>query len=176
MSLPTASERDSIEALHAFHDELLPETVANALETSFFREHWRGCEVRNVSRETLSKLPTVGKEHIRAAGEVAQNRTGVICNDVFTTGTTGNPLITVRSDREQKFIRDFFSRQLHDRPSQRLYGGWSSRIPIMAILSIYPPSCITIESAFMMLQASIMDERLFFDGTMTQMWKTVVRS
>jgi phenylacetate-coenzyme A ligase PaaK-like adenylate-forming protein len=123
MSLPTASERDSIEALHAFHDELLPETVANALETSFFREHWRGCEVRNVSRETLSKLPTVGKEHIRAAGEVAQNRTGVICNDVFTTGTTGNPLITVRSDREQKFIRDFFSRQLHDRPSQRLLRG-----------------------------------------------------
>src|SRR5689334_11034799 len=94
------SQRDSIQALHAFHDALLPGTIANALETPFFREHWAGCSLTNIERAALPRLPLVDKEHIRTAAERAQNRAGVICNDVFTTGTTGNPLITVRSDRE----------------------------------------------------------------------------
>ena len=123
------SQRESIDALHAFQDELLPETITNAVKTSFFREHWSGCELKNISRATLANLPTVGKEHIRAAGEAAQNRTGVICNDVFTTGTTGNPLITVRSDREQEFIRDFFMRQLRERPAARCLRGLEFKNP-----------------------------------------------
>ena len=144
MSLGTSpldcSQRESIDALHAFHDLLLPETIANALKTSFFREHWSGRELKNVSRTNLAELPTVGKEHIRAAGEAAQNRAGVVCNDVFTTGTTGNPLITVRSDREQRFIRNFFTRQLRERPALRCLRGLEFKNPYHGHLVGVPAS------------------------------------
>ncbi|WP_439373838.1 hypothetical protein [Bradyrhizobium sp. DASA03120] len=134
------SQRESIDALHAFHDELLPETIANALKTTFFREHWSGYNLENISRATLAELPTVGKEHIRSAGEAAQNRAGVVCNDVFTTGTTGNPLITVRSDREQEFIRDFFTRQLRERPAPRCLRGLEFKNPYHGHLIGVPAS------------------------------------
>lgn len=126
---PSISQRESIQALQEFQDELLPETIANALQTSFYREHWAGCDVGDINRYNLSKLPTVGKEHIRAAGAGAQVRAGVICDDVFTTGTTGNPLTTVRSNREQKFIREFFGRQLKERPVTRLLRGLEFKNP-----------------------------------------------
>lgn len=134
------SQLDSIRALHAFHDALLPGTIANALKTSFFREHWSGCCVENVDRAILAKLPTVGKEHIRAGGEAAQNRTGVVCNDVFTTGTTGQPLITVRGDREQKFIGDFFSRLLREHPAKRCLRGLEFKNPYHGHLIRVPAS------------------------------------
>jgi hypothetical protein len=110
------SQRDSIDALHAFHDALLPATIQNALKTNFFRERWVDCELNQINRTRLAELPTIDKEEIRAAGEAAQNRTGVICNDVLTSGTMGNPLVTVRSDREQRLIKEFFTRYLRERP------------------------------------------------------------
>jgi hypothetical protein len=117
------SRFSSTQALQAFHDALLPGTVANALETPFYREHWSGCSTDDFSGDLLKRLPLLEKEHIRAAGEAAQNRDGVVCDDVFTTGTTGNPLITVRSDREQEFIAKFFARVLRERPpAPRLRG------------------------------------------------------
>ena len=134
------SQRDSIQALHGFHDALLPQTIANALKTDFYREHWSGCDLRNPSRALLASLPTVGKEHIRKAGESAQNRTGVICNDVFTTGTTGNPLITVRSEREQRVIADFFGRILRERPAKRLLRGLEFKNPYHGHLIRVPGS------------------------------------
>jgi hypothetical protein len=117
------AQRDSIDALHLFHDTLLPATLRNALETSFFSERWAGCELDGIDRTRLHKLPTIGKEEIRAAGEAAQNRAGVVCNDVLTSGTMGNPLVTVRSDREQRFIKSFFSEQLRERPVLRYLRG-----------------------------------------------------
>lgn len=63
------------------------------------------------------------KHHIRAAGEAAQNRAGVVCSDVLTSGTTGNPLVTIRSDREQRFIREFFTSQLRGAPEGRRLRG-----------------------------------------------------
>ena len=117
------SQRDSINALHALHDALLPATILNALETSFFRERWAGCELNHIDRTRLAELPTIDKEDIRTAGEAAQNRTDVVCNDVLTSGSTGTPLVTARSDREQRFIRDFFTRQLHEHPVGRYLRG-----------------------------------------------------
>ena len=116
-------QRESIDALHAFHDALLPSTILNALKTDFFRERWVGYELDHFDRSRLSELPTIDKDEIRAAGETAHNRTGVVCNDVLTSGTMGNPLVTVRSDREQRFIRDFFARQLRERPVGRYLRG-----------------------------------------------------
>ena len=110
------SQTGSIDALHALHDALLPGTVRNALQTGFFRERWADCDLAHINRHTLRYLPTIDKESIRAAGETAQNRAGVVCNDVLTSGTTGNPLVTIRSDREQKFIQQFITRQLHAQP------------------------------------------------------------
>lgn len=121
--MDTDTLNDSIDALHAFHDALLPATIQNALETSFFRERWVGCELKHIDRTRISGLPMIDKEDIRAAGQAAQNRTGVICNDVLTSGTMANPLVTVRSDREQRFIEDFFTRQLRERPVVRYLRG-----------------------------------------------------
>lgn len=124
-----ASQLDSTLALHALHDALLPKTIANALQTPFFRERWSNCSTSEIGRTELARLPLIDKEDIRTAGASAQNRTDVICNDVFTTGTTGNPLITVRSDREQKFITDFFTQLLHRRPAAPLLRGLEFKNP-----------------------------------------------
>ncbi|WOS39114.1 hypothetical protein [Xanthomonas rydalmerensis] len=124
-----ASQSGSIQALHAFHGALLPGTIANALDTPFYRAHWSGCSLRHVGLDGLAELPPVEKDHIRAAGDAARNRAGVICDDVFTTGTTGNPLITVRSDREQAFIANFFARVLRDRPPGPLLRGLEFKNP-----------------------------------------------
>ncbi|TXH78009.1 MAG: hypothetical protein E6Q88_00045 [Lysobacteraceae bacterium] len=113
----------SISALHAFHDALLPGTIRNAGETSFFRDRWAGCDLEHIDRTRLATLPTIDKEDIRAAGEHAQNRAGVVCNDVLTSGTTGNPLVTVRSDREQEFIQEFVTRHLQGNPVTRYFRG-----------------------------------------------------
>jgi hypothetical protein len=133
-------QQESVQALRTFHDELLPETVLNALRTPFFQHHWSGCDLSNINSSKLATLPTVEKEHIRAAGRGAQVREGVICNDVFTTGTTGNPLITVRSDREQKFIRNFFHRQLRERPITQLLRGLEFKNPYHGHLVGIPAS------------------------------------
>lgn len=124
-----ASQLGSTLALHALHDALLPKTIANALQTPFFRERWSNCSTSNIDRTELARLPLIDKEDIRAAGASAQNRTDVICNDVFTTGTTGNPLITARSDREQKFITNFFTQLLHERPAGPLLRGLEFKNP-----------------------------------------------
>jgi hypothetical protein len=117
------SQLGSIAALHAFHDALLPVTIQNAIKTSFFRDRWADRDLEHIDRTRLATLPTIDKEDIRAAGEAAQNRAGVICNDVLTSGTTGNPLVTVRSDREQTFISEFVSRSLNGNPVARYFRG-----------------------------------------------------
>lgn len=113
----------SISALHAFHDALLPATIRNAIETSFFRDRWADCDLDHIDRTRLATLPTIDKEDIRAAGRAAQNRAGVVCNDILTSGTTGNPLVTVRSDREQTFIQEFVGRTLRGNPVSRYFRG-----------------------------------------------------
>ena len=110
------SRYESIEALQDFHKALLRATLLNALETGFYRKRWAGLDPGDLERIELVDLPTIDKEDIRVAGQAAQNRQGVICNDLLTSGTTGNPLVTVRSDREQKFIHDFFVRQHAHQP------------------------------------------------------------
>lgn len=105
-----------VEALHQFHDALFTATIDNALATTFYRERWAARALAGLDRSRLAELPTIDKEDLRQAAEDAQNRAGVICNDVLTSGTTGDPLVTVRSDREQRFIADFFARQLRARP------------------------------------------------------------
>ena len=107
---------ESIDALRGLHKSLLKATLLNALETGFYRARWADRDLGDLDQIDLADLPLVDKEDIRTAGDAAQIRNGVICNDILTTGTTGNPLVTVRSDREQKFIRDFFAKQLKRRP------------------------------------------------------------
>lgn len=151
--------RKSAGALSAFHDALLPGTIQNALRTAFFREHWDGCDVRFIDRVGLAQLPTVDKEDIRSAGKAAQNRAGVVCNDVFTTGTTGNPLVTVRSDREQKFIKGFFSR--------RSGGRWESdgrRLRGLEFSNPYHGHLIEVPAPIHMHRVSVYDAGSFDYG------------
>lgn len=163
------SQRDSINALHALHDALLPATILNALETSFFRERWAGCELNHIDRTRLAELPTIDKEDIRTAGEAAQNRTDVVCNDVLTSGSTGTPLVTARSDREQRFIRDFFTRQLHEHPVGRYLRGLEFTNPYHGHLIGVRARSTIIASAFMTPEALITDGRLCCDPTMMRM-------
>ena len=104
-----SSRTNDCQAVVDFHDALLPGTIANALRTPFYRSLWDASDFRDFNCSRLAELPLVDKEGVRASGRGAQCREGVICNDVFTTGTTGNPLITVRSNVEQRYILDFFN-------------------------------------------------------------------
>lgn len=110
-------------ALNDFRDALLPGTIANALMTPFYRDRWGDLSTKGFDRLALADLPLIDKEDIRKAGEDAQVRDGVVCNEVFTSGTMGNPLITVRSDREQQYINEFFSRVLEVRPASMYLRG-----------------------------------------------------
>ena len=68
------------------------------------------------------ELPFVTKEDIRTAGDSARNLSDQICNEVFTGGTTGQPLVTYKGDREQKYIRKFYNEvfaQKYKKPLKR---------------------------------------------------------
>ncbi len=89
--------------------KLLQPTLQNALRTEFYQSIWKNIDVSEIRRDSLHKLPVVSKEQIRQAGLCAQVREGLVCTEVLTMGTTGPPLITVRGDREQRFIKHHFS-------------------------------------------------------------------
>src|SRR5262249_15541309 len=97
-------------AMLRFRESLLPATIENALRTEFYSKHWSGIDAVLASRSGLEALPPVTKEMIRDAGTTAQIRTGLVCNEVFTSGTTGAPLVTVRGNREQEYVSQFFQR------------------------------------------------------------------
>ena len=127
--------------IEAFRQALLPATIQNALRTQFYRELWAGLDTSEPELRLLGTLPTVQKEMIRRAGRRAQVRDGRICDELFTSGTTGRPLITVRSHDEQSYIYDFFNAQLNEGPSpgrirrglqiRNPYHGHQVRIPTM---------------------------------------------
>lgn len=88
--------------------ELLHLTINNALRTEFYKSLWSGVNLKQISLQTLYSLPLVTKENIRESNQSAQIREGLICDEVFTMGTTGTPLVTIKGDWEQKFISAFF--------------------------------------------------------------------
>lgn len=135
-----ASLYRSKEALRAFHNALLPKTIENALQTRFFREKWADISNKTIERCELAELPLIDKADIRTAGLSAQNRENVICNDVFTTGTTGSPLITVRSNQEQKYISEFFTQLMQRRPNSKLLRGLEFTNPYHGHLVRIPSS------------------------------------
>jgi phenylacetate-coenzyme A ligase PaaK-like adenylate-forming protein len=96
-------------AVRAFHEALLPSTLANALKAEFYRSLWQGAHGCLPDLDNLAQLPVVYKEQIRAASRRAQVRDDVVCNEVFTSGTSGYPLVTVRGTAEQEFLREFFA-------------------------------------------------------------------
>jgi phenylacetate-coenzyme A ligase PaaK-like adenylate-forming protein len=103
-----------------FREEHLGPTLRNAQGTEFYRELWAGIDVSSVTLETLWRLPLVNKQQIRLAGRKAQRRQGLLCDEVFTTGTTGPPLVIVRGHREQAFVREFFAQADTRRSGRRL--------------------------------------------------------
>lgn len=97
-------------AVAAFHRSLLPGTLSNAVRTPFYRALWSGVDLASIKEtEDLVRLPEVDKDMLRQAGRDAQFRVGLVCQEVFTSGTTGPPLVTSRGNREQAFINEFFS-------------------------------------------------------------------
>lgn len=110
-------------AIRDFHALLLPGTLESARRTPFYRELWASTDMSEPSLAVLEQLPVVDKTMVREAGARAQVRRGLVCNEVFTSGTTGVPLVTVRGDREQRSIRDFSLRVLADHGGRPLLRG-----------------------------------------------------
>ncbi|MCD9006294.1 hypothetical protein LDO31_08605 [Luteimonas sp. XNQY3] len=100
------------------------------------------------------------KYDIRTAGGDAQIREGVVCHDVFTTGTTGDPLITVRSDREQAYIAAFFSRVATRRP-------YNTRLRGLEFTNPYHGHLLRIPGATHFHRTSIYDAGSFAYGRAT---------
>lgn len=97
---------EASEALAQFHQTLLPSTLANACLAPFYRELYSGIELPAL--EELSRLPLITKEQIRAAGHLAQLRERTVCDEVFTSGTTGVPFISLKGHAEQSYILKFY--------------------------------------------------------------------
>lgn len=95
-------------ARRLFQSELLPSTLLNAYRTPFYQNKWGEISTETINLDNLSSLPLVTKAEIKAAGKSAQNRHGLVCNEIFTGGTTGSPLVTVKGNREQKYIYEFY--------------------------------------------------------------------
>lgn len=118
--------------------ELLPLTLKNALRTEFYRSFWKGINIERVSLLTLSTLPLVSRRDIVQAQQLAQVREGLVCDEVLTLGTMGNPFFTVKGDWEQKFIQAFFESRRDTRDYQKRkrvlkfndpYHGYHVKIP-----------------------------------------------
>lgn len=129
----------SVESLERFHELLLPATIENALRTPFYAAHWVGHDPASITKGSLSRLPLVDKQAIRHAGRAAQNRAQLRCDEIFTSGTTGTPLVTVIGDREQRYIERFYRQTLVERDDQplrrgllinNLYHGHHTSIPV----------------------------------------------
>jgi phenylacetate-coenzyme A ligase PaaK-like adenylate-forming protein len=118
--------------------ELLPLTFDNALRTEFYRSFWKGIDTEKISLSMLSALPLVSRENIVQAKQLAQVREELVCDEVLTLGTTGNPFVTVKGDWEQKFIEAFFEARRDTRDYQKRkrvlkfndpYHGYHVKIP-----------------------------------------------
>jgi hypothetical protein len=109
-----------LKARLAFQRALLPATIQNAAHASFYQNLWGHLDWNAItSIESLSELPLVRKSDLQAAGNGAQIRGNQICDEALSSGTTGEPFVTIRGEREQRFIADFFTRlQLeHEAPN-----------------------------------------------------------
>jgi phenylacetate-coenzyme A ligase PaaK-like adenylate-forming protein len=116
-------ETSPSEARRQFHNALLPGTVANALKTPFFSDILGEVDPSKIDVETLQALPLVSKHKIVEAGRRARIADGQLLDEILSTGTTGEPFVTVRGAREQAFIRDFYQRAGGDPENGRLIRG-----------------------------------------------------
>ncbi len=110
----------SAQAADEFRNSLLEATFANALHTPFYRDHLADYISETVDLSTWQDLPFVSKTEIKAAGKNAQHTNDLICNEIFTGGTTGDPLTTLKGDREQHYIGKFYNFIFEERNKQNL--------------------------------------------------------
>jgi len=88
-------------------EELFKPTIENALRTDFYRSLWAGFSPGSYGTEDLVKFPLVTRDAIKQAGRSAQIREGLVCDEIFTMGTTSASLVTIRGDREQRAIAEY---------------------------------------------------------------------
>jgi hypothetical protein len=109
-----ASEPSVTSDAFALANELIAETVQQAMSSPFYADLYRrsGVDPASVARLTdLPSLPIVEKEELRTAGSLALCDTGLTMSHLqHTSGTTGEPFLVHRSAEEAQFIQDFFTR------------------------------------------------------------------
>lgn len=99
--------------------KLWPGTVYNALAAEFYRDLWEGIPVKDIvigGPAGLGKLPWITKAQLAQRGDKARVPSTSPCFDTLTSGTTGDPFITKRSEDELRFLSNFFSSKNHEVP------------------------------------------------------------
>jgi len=94
---------------HQFREQLLLPTLLNALRTPFYQQRFAGIDVAAIGIDDLHQLPIVIKDDLRIAGRRAQVRSGLICNEIFTSATTGPAFVSARGHIELEYIRSFYT-------------------------------------------------------------------
>lgn len=95
-------------ALDNLHHQLIPQTISHALEIPFYRRLWREASTLRLdalsganATRALSELPTFTKAVYREAEAADRRRTDLTPASIaHSTGTSGTPLIRVRSREE----------------------------------------------------------------------------
>ncbi|MFM0248472.1 phenylacetate--CoA ligase family protein [Paraburkholderia sediminicola] len=143
-----------VQAQRELQAQLISGTVNNALRTPFYRRHLAGVNPAEISLNTLSTLPGVTKTQLLEAGRSAQVRDDLVCDEIFTSGTTGPPFVSVRGDREQAFIRAFY---------QQFYAGfdYTVRPRGVQINNPYHGGHVTVPSPLHMHRIGIYDRDSF---------------
>jgi hypothetical protein len=101
-----------------FRNQLIEETVLQALESKLYAELYSGINPLTVKTVAdLATLPIVTKDQLRAHESEWALRSGQTAYIQNTTGSTGEPLFIYRSHDEAKFIWDFFSEYSRDSSS-----------------------------------------------------------
>ncbi|WP_114946842.1 phenylacetate--CoA ligase family protein [Microvirga calopogonii] len=89
----------------AFQEELLPRTIAEALQIPFYQRHWRGRNAAMVaSLGDLPSLPLLSKDELSEADDLLRDGERAVTL-IHSTGTTGRPLVRFRGEAELAAVR-----------------------------------------------------------------------
>ena len=119
-------------ATRQFQAELLTGTLLNAVRTPFYMSLWSGIDLSRITIDCLDELPLVSKDSLRLAGREAQMRDALMCDEIFSSGTTGRTFISVRGHREQDFIKKFYRETYGSAPPTQFLRGLQINNPFHA--------------------------------------------
>ena len=105
-----------------FWNKLLPGTISNAKRSEYYSTTLRDVPECSVNYDSLSHLPFTDRSIVQENHSRIRIHSGEVCNEIFTGGTTGSPLIVPISQTSQNYIIDFHKRLDEHQSSTRRRG------------------------------------------------------